>query len=296
MIFSDDLVSVVIPVYNSEKFLVESIESVLNQTYENIEIITIDDGSTDSSSDILQRYSDKIIVLSQKNQGLASALKAGIDKMNGKWFKWFSPDDVLYHNAIEVLVNEIKKLPVNTIVYSNWELIDENGKKIRNFSESNYNDLESFEFNVRLLDGQQINVNSTLIPISLFEKGCVLGNLEDLAAIDYDFFLRAGILYNTKFHLIQEQIVKYRIHNSQLSHKNISQTLSYLETIRKDILSNLENDKKNQYRKALLKYTEEKTISRKTMEKSLKFTTYVMPNWITDKILLFYLNKLRRTR
>jgi len=296
MIFSDDLVSVVIPVYNSEKFLVESIESVLNQTYENIEIITIDDGSTDSSSDILQRYSDKIIVLSQKNQGLASALKAGIDKMNGKWFKWFSPDDVLYHNAIEVLVNEIKKLPVNTIVYSNWELIDENGKKIRNFSESNYNDLESFEFNVRLLDGQQINVNSTLIPISLFEKGCVLGNLEDLAAIDYDFFLRAGILYNTKFHLIQEQIVKYRIHNSQLSHKNISQTLSYLEIIRKDILSNLENDKKNQYRKALLKYTEEKTISRKTMEKSLKFTTYVMPNWITDKILLFYLNKLRRTR
>ncbi len=67
MSLHDDLVSVVIPIYNSEKFLAESIESVLNQTYENLEIIAVDDGSTDSSLEILQKNSDKIVILSQKN-------------------------------------------------------------------------------------------------------------------------------------------------------------------------------------------------------------------------------------
>jgi len=61
------LVSVVIPVYNSEKFLAECIESVLNQTYKNIEIIAINDGSTDDSLKILETYSDKITIISQKN-------------------------------------------------------------------------------------------------------------------------------------------------------------------------------------------------------------------------------------
>ena len=173
MSLHDDLVSVVIPVYNSEKFLAESIESVLNQTYKNIEVITIDDGSTDKSLDILQQFSDKITIISQPNQGLTAALRAGIKKINGKWFKWFSPDDVLYPDAIEILVNEIKKFTDNTIIYSNWDLIDENNKKLRNFSESNYNELNNFEFNVRLLDGQQININTTLIPSSLFERGCL---------------------------------------------------------------------------------------------------------------------------
>jgi len=149
---------------SKEKFLAESIESVLNQTYKNIEVITIDDGSTDKSLDILQQFSDKITIISQPNQGLTAALRAGIKKINGKWFKWFSPDDVLYPDAIEILVNEIKKFSDN---------IDENNKKLRNFSESNYNELNNFEFNVRLLDGQQININTTLIPSSLFERGCL---------------------------------------------------------------------------------------------------------------------------
>lgn len=78
------------------------------------------------------------------------------------------PYDVLYPYAIEDLVGEAKKLPENTIHYSNWEIIDENGNKVRSFSESNYNDLNNFEFNVRLLNGQQINVNTSLIPSKSF--------------------------------------------------------------------------------------------------------------------------------
>ena len=92
---TSDLVSVVIPVYNSETYLEECLNSVISQTYQNIEIIVIDDGSTDSSPDILKRYSDRMSVLSKKNNGLTSALNLGINKMNGHWFEWFSPDDLM---------------------------------------------------------------------------------------------------------------------------------------------------------------------------------------------------------
>jgi len=292
----NDLVSVIIPVYNSEKFLAESIESVLNQTYKNIEVIAIDDGSSDKSLEILKQYSDKITIASQPNQGLAAALKVSIKKMNGKWFKWLSPDDILYLDAIEILVNEAKKQQENTIVYSNWELIDENNKKLRNFSESNYNHLGNFEFNVRLLDGQQINVNTTLIPSSLFDKGCLVRHLKDPVAIDYDFFLRAGILYGVRFYLISKILLKYRIHTNQLSHQNTLKSLSYLSEIRNQILSELDKSKRDQYLTALKEYNKKKPLPKKTMELGLRLTTYTLPDWVTDRLIIFYLNKIRRTR
>ena len=136
-------VSVIIPIYNSEKFLKESIESVIHQTYPDIEIIAVNDGSTDNSLDILKQYEDKITIIDQKNIGLAGAVNVGIKKMSGHWLKWLSPDDVLLQNAIEILVSNAQKLPENTILYSNWELIDENGKKLRDFHESNFNNLNT---------------------------------------------------------------------------------------------------------------------------------------------------------
>ena len=213
-----DLVSVIIPVYNSEKFLEECLDSILAQTYQNIEVIVVDDGSTDASPDILERYSDKINIISQKNQGLASALNLGISEMKGNWLKWFSPDDVMYPNAIEILIDETKNHSDNTIFYSNWNIIDDAGNTLREFYESNYNELSEFDFNVRLLDGQQINVNTTLIPYNLLEKYSVQ-DLDDPVAIDYDFFLHAALLYDIKFHLISKSLIKYRIHSDQLSHK-----------------------------------------------------------------------------
>jgi len=200
----EDKVSVVIPVYNSERFLSESIKSVLGQSYKNLEIIAVDDGSTDNSLEILNQFRDTIVIIHQKNQGLAGALNTGIKKMTGRWFKWFSPDDVMKPDAIEELVKKGKELGDNCIVYSNWNMIDEKGKFLRSFSESNYNDLDNFEFNVRLLDGQQINVNTALIPAKLFSEGCKIRDLEDPVAVDYDFFLRAGLLFKAKFHQIEK--------------------------------------------------------------------------------------------
>ncbi len=293
---NNDLVSVIIPVYNSEKFLKSSIDSVLRQSYENLEIITIDDGSTDSSFEILEQFGNEIMVLRQENKGLADALNHGIKKMGGTWFKWFSPDDVLYPEAIQTLVDNLKKLPANTIVYSNWEIIDEKNTKLRDFSETNYNDLDNFEFNIRLLDDQHINVNTALTPASLFQQGCTFQSLDDPIVIDYDFFLRAGILLGTRFHLVSQTLLQYRIHTTQLSHKNVSQTLESREKVRNEILSQLESSEKQRYHEELNDFKKKKPLGKKTMEAGLKIAKNSLPEWVTDRLLVFYLNKIRSSR
>ena len=288
-----ELVSIVIPIYNSEQFLKESLESVINQTYQNIEIICIDDGSTDNSLKILKTYSEKITIISQKNQGLASALNAGIKQMKGKWFKWFSPDDIMYTHTIETLVDTAKKYP-NTIVYSNWEIIDEDSKKLRDFQESNYNELSDFEYNVRLLDGQQINVNTSLIPSTLFQK-CSIRELNDPVAVDYDFFLHAALLCDIKFYLIQESLIKYRIHTKQLSHKNISKTLDYTSILKDDIFQHLDKSSRDKFLSELELYQNSKSLKQKTMIFGMKLLSF-LPSYVSDIFFIFYVNKIRQGR
>lgn len=97
-------VSIIIPVYNVEKYLRECLDSVCNQTYRNLEIICVDDGSTDRSSTILQEYAekdDRIIVIRQENAGQASARNAGLDAATGDWIGGVDSDDYLDLMAIE---------------------------------------------------------------------------------------------------------------------------------------------------------------------------------------------------
>jgi len=291
---SKELVSIIIPVYNSERYLNECLNSLFDQTYQNIEIIAVDDGSTDTSLEILKNYSDKLKILSQENNGLYSALKLGISKVQGKWCRWFSPDDVLYPHAIEIQVDEAGKYPDNTIFYSNWDIIDENGKLLREFHESNYNELSKFEYNIRLLYGQQINVNTTLIPSILFQKPGIR-NLDDPVAIDYDFFLNSAIFHDVKFHLIPQPLVKYRIHADQLSHKNISKTLDFISEIKDELLMKLDESLRSKYNFGIEEYKKTQPTKNKTLEFGMKLLSSA-PSWASDRILTLYLNKIRHNR
>jgi len=283
------------PIFNSQKYLAESLDSILNQTWKKIEIIAVDDGSTDNSAKILEKYSNKITIISQKNQGLASALNSGIKKMKGSWFKWFSPDDVMYPKAIETLINSAKNFQKNTIIYSNWDIIDKSGKKLRSFKESNNNKLDIFDFNVRLLDGQQINVNTTLIPSTLFSTIAMNSDIDPIL-IDYEFFLKVGLLHKIKFYLIEKPLIKFRVHENQLSHKNIVKSLENLQYVRDSILSKLDEDKKIRYLEALEIFNKNKPLSQKSMESGLKLISSILPSTATDKFLVFYLNKIRSSR
>lgn len=103
----DILVSVIIPVYNAERYLKGCLDSVLNQTYKNIEVICVNDGSTDRSLDILNLYQKRdarLKVISQKNAGPSAARNCALDHATGDYISFVDADDILQYNAYEILV------------------------------------------------------------------------------------------------------------------------------------------------------------------------------------------------
>lgn len=103
-------VSIIVPVYNSEKYIEACIQSVLRQTYTNWELILVNDGSTDTSETICRSYAeadDRIVLISQKNRGVSGARNTGIEKASGAYFSFVDSDDELEKNALECMVQDI---------------------------------------------------------------------------------------------------------------------------------------------------------------------------------------------
>lgn len=125
----DAKISVIIPVYNVEKYLKQCLDSVITQTYTNLEIICVDDGSTDHSIDILRFYEKKdsrIKVITQKNQGPSAARNKALDVATGKYISFVDADDFLQWNAYEILVMVAEKEKLDLIMfgantYPEWE-------------------------------------------------------------------------------------------------------------------------------------------------------------------------------
>jgi len=127
-------VTIVIPVYNGANFLEEAINSALQQTYENIEIIVVNDGSNDDgkTEQIALKYKDQIQYFAKTNGGVATALNLAIKKMSGEYFSWLSHDDLYYSDKIEYQINFLASLNDRDIVlYGDVELIDEHGKMVQ---------------------------------------------------------------------------------------------------------------------------------------------------------------------
>ena len=101
------LISVIIPIYNMEQYLERCLDSVLNNTYRNLEIICVDDGSTDSSLEILRRWEEKdprIVVITKENGGVSSARNAGLDRMAGDYVSFVVSDEFVHPQYFEALL------------------------------------------------------------------------------------------------------------------------------------------------------------------------------------------------
>ena len=112
----EELISVIVPVYNVEKYVEKCVESIINQTYKNIEIILVDDGSTDNSGKIIDNISlkdNRIKVIHKENGGLSDARKAGLDICNGKYIGFVDSDDSIHKKMYEILYKNIKKYSAN---------------------------------------------------------------------------------------------------------------------------------------------------------------------------------------
>ena len=130
----DPLVSIVIPVFNGSDFLKEAIESALNQTYQNIEVLVINDGSNDNNKTeaICKSFGEKIRYFYKKNGGVATALNIGIKEAKGKYFSWLSHDDLYKLDKIKNQLEFMQKNPKVKIVSSNFAILNQENQKIEN--------------------------------------------------------------------------------------------------------------------------------------------------------------------
>lgn len=106
------MISVIVPVFNVEKYLEKCLDSIINQTYKDLEILVIDDGSTDDSSRICDEYEkldERVKVYHTENHGLSAARNYALDRINGEWVSFVDSDDWLDKNAIQILINVAKK-------------------------------------------------------------------------------------------------------------------------------------------------------------------------------------------
>ena len=130
-------VSIIIPVYNGSNYLAEAIDSALAQTYENIEIIVVNDGSNDDgvTERIAKSYGEKILYFSKENGGVSSALNYGIRQMSGEWFSWLSHDDLYTPEKIAHSVDALRVLQLQirekTIIYTDGMLVKTDKTKIK---------------------------------------------------------------------------------------------------------------------------------------------------------------------
>ena len=127
------LVSVIIPVFNVEKYLNECIDSVISQTYKNIEIILVDDGSTDSSGKICDIYAENnsnIKVIHKENGGQSVARNTGLDLAIGKYVFFIDSDDIVLCDAVEKLLNTAEKAKSDIVFFDAYSFLDESQKQI----------------------------------------------------------------------------------------------------------------------------------------------------------------------
>ncbi len=292
MDYTKDKVSIVVPIYNAQEFLQECLESALNQTYHEVEIIAVDDGSTDNSASILKKYSNKIKIITKENGGTASALNYGINSMTGTWFKWLSADDVLYPNALEEMISESSRIEdkENIIFYSNYDIINSDGKIIDKFIEPNYNELESFQQHVILLDHYFGNGTTSMIHRSAIER---YGLFDETIGYkeDYELWLRYCVLHNCRLHLIPKTLAKYRVHQKQLTKEKVVISLSQTNKIQKIILDKIEPEERKKYEAAIKEYQKTKPLATRSRHILRDIMFRILPRSISSSILKSYMNR-----
>jgi glycosyltransferase involved in cell wall biosynthesis len=126
-------VSIVIPVYNGANYLRHAVDSALAQTYPNVEVIVVDDGSNDGgrTDGIARSYEDRIRYFRQPNGGVSTALNVGLGQMKGEWFAWLSHDDAFAPDRVEQDMIVAGAHPEGRVFFSRIKIIDEEGKVVR---------------------------------------------------------------------------------------------------------------------------------------------------------------------
>ena len=205
-------IAIIIPVYNGANYLREALDSALGQTYRNVEVIVVNDGSNDENvtEKIAKSYGSRLRYFYKENGGVASALNFGIGAMTGEYFSWLSHDDAYYPTKLERQVEFLRKTgKKNVVLYGDFEIIDGRSKHVG----LHHVDRKIAESPRRVILSASIHGCSTLVPKTVFEDVGLFN--ERLRTVqDNDMWMRAH-LAGIDFVHIPEVLIKSRVHPEQ---------------------------------------------------------------------------------
>lgn len=219
------------PTYNRAHFVKYAIDSALNQTYKNIEVIVVDDGSTDNTKEICAQYGSKIRYFHKQNEGMVVASNYGINMMKGSWLKWLADDDILPPEAVQVLIENTDN-GKHPVVCADYEIIDDQGTTLGIWPNKHFDNYYDLALALWL---EKIAIfGTTLIHRSCFE---IVGKFNPNygTAFDYEWFLRASFLHNYMFYYIPRALYKLRLHKQQAAMIHSSKSLAWVKQARNDI-------------------------------------------------------------
>lgn len=200
------LVSIVIPSYNHGRYLRETIDSILAQDYPRVELIVIDDGSTDNSREVLAAYGKRFRWEAHPNQGQVAALTRAWAMCNGEIMSWIGADDVMLPDAVSTAVKTLTANPAVVLAYGDFNLIGPDGRVIRRLRTADFSYLDMV-----------VQVTCPPGPGAFFRRSAfeATGPWDPSLKImlDYDYWLRLGL--QGPFLRIPKVLSLYRIHEGQ---------------------------------------------------------------------------------
>ncbi len=230
-------ISVIIPVYNVEKYIAATINSVLSQTYTSFEVIIIDDASPDNSIEICQQFTDpRIKIIRQQNRGLAGARNTGIRHAQGDYFAFLDADDIWLPEKLEKHVQHLDNSPKVGISFSRSAFIDEAGNHLNRYQMPKLQDIQPSDF---LYCNQIGNGSSGVFRKEVFEDISFTNNYcgeSEICYFDTNFihlediecFIRIAIQTSWEIEGISEILTLYRVTPKSLS-TNFFKIIDYWE-------------------------------------------------------------------
>lgn len=222
--------SIIVPIYNKEKYIKECIDSILSQSYTNYELILVDDGSSDKSSIICDEYKNKderITVIHKENGGLVSARKAGTRIAVGEYIICVDGDDYIKHNYLEIINREINNNHPDIICTNSYRLNEEEEENIIPFSKGFYNKdriiKDIFPFLIQHQDATYFPVNiwAKAFKNDLYKK--IQLKVDDTISIGEDGCVSVPFIYlANSLSIIDDFLYVYRLNDiSMTSHNNV---------------------------------------------------------------------------
>ena len=248
------IVSIIMPAFNAGRYIAEATNSVINQTFYNWELIIVNDGSTDNTRNIADKFTlndERIILINQQNKRLGAARNAGINAARGQWIAFLDADDIWINNKLERQLAVAKSEPGAGVIFSDgFTFYDGNKETAAPYGTItgliNGNAIYKIEYQGNYIPVLSVIVKKTLIDaVGLQDTDPYIYGCED-----WDYWLRLAI-NGVSFYGMEDKLFYYRKHSSNMSNDNdlmnLAKATVFIKNFKKELLTRAEISKINSF-------------------------------------------------